>query len=392
MYEFRLLGPGCWIPNVKELQILRVQGVFVLSDFVFKTLRLFINHGPRARPKIKGVVMNRTFQVQFSLFAACVLLFLGAGCAHRASSPHDMIRVAVLPHYMEEGLDAGEGKAALHYRRTIGFINNHLVRNGFEVINTFAGEDSSLAPMEMCSKYGVDIAYIVRLEVKAKPVADNLCKAQARLDCQGYDSAGRNLGANVFKTFTATGKDCFDAIVEAEKNVGDEVGRTLAAWRGRSHGGTSGSRGRYDSGAVEGGVLKRGAVELENLIEVRLDGATEYELSEVFGKVINTVSGVTKTKRYSSQIDSDNPSACQVKWRVRIQDTDPFRMQANTIKMIKDLLDAGGEIMLNGVPYRYSAAEIALLKGIRPGAAGPHYVQFVIDREQVRDKEMQQGF
>jgi hypothetical protein len=130
----------------------------------------------------------------------------------------------------------------------------------------------------------------------------------------------------------------------------------------------------------------------ENFINVRLDGATEYELTEVFGKVINTVTGVVEAKRYSSRIAPDNPQACFMVWRLQIEGTDPFRIQANTMKMIHDILDSGGEIQLKGVPYRYSAAEVDLLKGMRPGDVSSRDIQFVVDRERARDREFQQRY
>jgi hypothetical protein len=187
--------------------------------------------------------------------------------------------------------------------------------------------------------------------------------------------------------------------------VGDLVGRTLTKWSGRKGGSTVVSDTRpatvvsdgdtvvdthSSKPAIEGGVLQRRADELENLISIRLAGATEYELTEVFGKVLNTVTGVVEAKRYSSRIVPDNPQGSFMTWRVRIQDSDPFRIQANTIKMINDILDAGGEITLKGVPYRYTAAEVDMLKGIRPGDTTSREVQFVIARERSRDREFEQ--
>ena len=128
----------------------------------------------------------------------------------------------------------------------------------------------------------------------------------------------------------------------------------------------------------------------DNFINVRLDGATEYELTEVFGKVINTVTGVVEAKRYSSRIIPDNPQACFVVWRLQIEGTDPFRVQANTMKMINEILDTGGEVQLRGIIYRYTAAEIDLLKGIRPGESSSREIQFVVDRERSRDREFQE--
>ncbi|MBC8434182.1 MAG: hypothetical protein H8D96_19920 [Desulfobacterales bacterium] len=316
-------------------------------------------------------------------------------------------RIVVIPLYTEEGREARDGGSrTLHYRRAMGFIENQLVRHGFEVVNPFAKdsseaeynrvmerarENSVLASREMCKRYAVDVAYIVWLSVKVKRTSDGYCKARARLDGQGYDSAGRSLGANVSKTFKVTRRDCDDAVAEVEKEVGDLVGKKLTAWRGSKAKGSvvtvdSDISQKSDSTQTEGGVLKRRTDALENLINVRLDGATEYETAEVFGKVINTVTGVTEAKRYSSSLVPDNPKACFVNWRIRIEDTDPFRVQANVMKMIDDILDAGGEITLKGVPYRYTAAEIDLLKGIRPGSSTSRTIQFVVDRERARDR------
>jgi hypothetical protein len=252
------------------------------------------------------------YLVYISFLVAALLL--GSVFANNAMA---QTRIVVIPLYTEEGREAKDGGSrTLHYRRAMGFIENQLVRHGFEVVNPFAKdsseaeynrvmerarEDSVLASKEMCKKYAVDVAYIVWLIVKVKRTSDGYCKAKARFDGQGYDSAGRSLGANVSKTFKVTRRDCDDAVAEVEKEVGDLVGRKLTAWRGsRAKGSvvTADSDVSQKSGSTqtEGGVLMRRTAALENLINVRLDGATEYELAEIFGKVINTVTGVLKLK------------------------------------------------------------------------------------------------
>lgn len=40
-----------------------------------------------------------------------------------------------------------------------------------------------------------------------------------------------------------------------------------------------------------------------------------------------------------------------------------------------------------GVPYRCTAAEIDLLKGIRPGDSSTREIPFVVDRERARGRE-----
>ena len=124
-------------------------------------------------------------------------------------------------------------------------------------------------------------------------------------------------------------------------------------------------------------------------INLRLDKANEYEIVEAFGKVINTVSGVRHARRFNQRIVPDNPQACVTEWEVEIDKstTDPFRLQANIIKMINDILDAGGTIRINGVPYRYTPSEMKLMMGIMPGSATSRSLEFVVNRERMRDRE-----
>ncbi len=125
----------------------------------------------------------------------------------------------------------------------------------------------------------------------------------------------------------------------------------------------------------------------EHTVTVRLDGANQYEIATVFGKILNTVRGVAEARRYSSNIVPENPQASSVVWRVKLEGTDPFRLESNIMKMIGDVLASGGEIHMKGVAYRYTAAEVDLVKGIRPAGATSRELQFVVDRELARDRE-----
>jgi len=127
--------------------------------------------------------------------------------------------------------------------------------------------------------------------------------------------------------------------------------------------------------------------QIDNIIEVRLEGVTEYTLSEVFAKVINAAAGVVEAKRMASSIVPNNRHVSWVVWRVKIEDTDSLRLQTNILKMIHDILDAGVTIHYKGIPYRYTPEDLALLKGIRPGDSTSQKIQFVIDRDLARDKE-----
>ncbi len=346
-----------------------------------------------------------------SLLTTIAMLICGLILGSLAATPAfaGPQRIVVLPFYVEQGRDARQGgRLTLEYRRTLRFINNQLVRHDFEVINPFARdaserefnrtmerarEDSPMAAMEVCKRYAVDAAYIVWLRVKANQTPDGFCKLKIRLDGEGYDSAGHDLGIGVSKTWVETARDCDDAVAEAEKEVGDLVGRKLTAWSGGSARRGGGGGGYTSGGAIGtgsgsgGGALKKNLRKYENILEVRLDGATEYEAAEVFGKVLNTASGVVEAKRYGSNVVPNNPKACWATWRVTYEGTEPFRLQANIMTMINKILDAGGTITLKGVPYRYTAAEVNLLMGIRTGSTSSRSIQFVFDRERMRDRE-----
>ena len=313
-------------------------------------------------------------------------------------------RIAVLPFYVEQGRDADTGYSdlGLHYRRMSGFIENHLVNHNFQVIDPFAKdasekelnrvmekakEDSMLVAKNMCQRYAVDAVYIVWLKVKAKKTSDGYWKASAILDGKGYDSGGRSLGANVLKTFKVSRRDFDEAVAVVEKEVGDVVGRTLTNWSKREYAQNVINR---NSKTKKGeGVLAKNIKKQEKYINLRLDQANEYEIVEVFGKVLNTVRGAVDSKRFSQRIVSDNPQASFTEWEVEIDTdrTDPFRLQANIMKMVNDILDAGGNIKINGVPYRYTPSEMKLMMGFMPGEATSRSVQFVIDRERMRDRE-----
>lgn len=333
-----------------------------------------------------------------SIVFITVVLLLGSVVSAMAMPT----RVVVLPFYVEEGSDASDGGQAVeHYRRTMRFINNQLDRHSFEVINPFAKEnieteydrvserariDSVLAVREVCEKYAVDIAYIVWLKANVKHTADGYYQASVILDGEGYDAAGHDLGAGLTETFKVTRRDRDMALVEVEKWAGDLVGRKLTGWRvQRNPVAVVVNEAAPEQGQ---GILARSAEKYANAINVRLDGATQYEIAEVFGKVLNTATGIVDAKRYGGSIVPNNPQASYSAWRAQIEGTEPFRLQANIMKMINDVIDAGGQITLKGVPYRYSPSEIELLKGIRPGKSNVAQLQFVVDRNQMVHKEM----
>ncbi|KOR30745.1 hypothetical protein TI04_04305 [Achromatium sp. WMS2] len=235
--------------------------------------------------------------------------------------------------------------------------------------------DSMLAAKDVAQRYNTDILYLVWLKTKQVPSGQSdICKIHVRIEGEGYDSAGRDLGAGLEKTWMRSRNDCEDAVVDAEKEAANNVGRVLTAWHGSTSGCPDCTSGR------RGGVLERRFD--ETLINLRLDGVTEYEWAEIFGKVVNTIPGVVEAKQYGSNIVDNNPQASYVSWRVRIStNSDTFRLQSLIIKTIERIVASGGEITLNDTRYRYSAAEVDMLKGIKFIRTASLEVTFVIDHQ-----------
>ncbi len=363
------------------------------------------------RKKRAEMRISKSLRVIASLICLSIV-FMGAALNAQAANP---IRIVVAPIFTEEGTDVRDGGSRTeHYRRVMRYINNKLVQAGFEVVNPTAveykeeeynrmmeraREDSVLASRALCKKYGTDAAYVVWLKVKTERIKEKdgrtLYKGRAILEGEGYDSKGMDLGAGLAKSWTITKDDYDQMLVDVEKEVGYEVGRVLTAWDGRTtHQPSSSSKvvvATTSSAPTGGGILARNIRKSESFVNILLDGATEYQIAEVFGKVVNTTTGVVAAKRYGSTIVTGNPQASRSSWRVEIEDTDAFRLQANIMKMIDDVYTSGGELVMNGVPYRYTANEIEMLRAIRPAQASSMEVQFMVDRELARNADFTQG-
>jgi hypothetical protein len=105
-------------------------------------------------------------------------------------------------------------------------------------------------------------------------------------------------------------------------------------------------------------IMAQKSQRFEKVIHIRLNGAADYELVEVFGKVLNNSQGVLEAQRHGSRIVPDNPRACFAVWKVRTYEQDSSRLQANIIHAIRN---SGGD----------------LLKGIRPGSTSASEIQFL---------------
>ena len=331
--------------------------------------------------------------------SVCALLF------QTAWAQGGPTRIVVLPFYAEAGTWVTDrGVEGSHIRRISRLINNHLRRHGLEAMSPSAielteqdysvilerpGADSPLAARNLPARYSVDVVYLVWLDVTTDPLDGDYCEAEAFVEGEGYDSAGRAIGAGVARTFTATARGrCTAAIREVEKHAGKAIGRLLTTGAGPDD-----PQQVACGGAAAGGgsVVTNRVRALENLLNVRLEGATNNQVFEVFGKVINIVRGVTEAKLYRHSLRRGHPQASFAIWRVCLDGTEPFRLMANVMRMFKAIHDAGGKIVINGVNFDFEPWEIDLLRGIHPVEAGPGSVLFVIDYDRQQDFDFASG-
>ncbi len=176
-----------------------------------------------------------------SFYIFCLLLLVVS-----TAQSQEAIRIVVLPVDTEGGAWVSDDDDRMeHYRRTMRFINNELVKHGFEVVNPAAKElliqeydrmaarieeNSKLASLELCRRYETDAAYIVWLDVHVRRTRDGYCKVKVRVEGEGYDTASRDLGAGLLEEFHLVRRNCQQAVESAERQVGDIVGKKLTAY------------------------------------------------------------------------------------------------------------------------------------------------------------------
>jgi len=142
----------------------------------------------------------------------------------------------------------------------------------------------------------------------------------------------------------------------------------------------------FFSGCAQTGVSKSGSV------LVSLEGANEYEVVEIFGKIIHATHGVVDAKNLSQEIVPNNPQECKALWQVESSSkTDIFRLQTNIMKRADDVINAQGQAKINGVPFRYSPSDVYLLMGLVPASTTSQSIRFIIDRDRARERQLSNG-
>lgn len=229
----------------------------------------------------------------------------------------------------------------------------------------------------------VDVVYLVRLDVEARVTDDGYCRARVQIEGEGYDSAAHRIDAWVNRIHQAAQRECDRAIIAAVDDASASVGRVLGVWKSVQQSAESDASAE-DIGASSSGSGGNGrATEISpTLIDVRLEGATSYEIAEVFGRVVGTARGVTDATLYKVKLQGANPRESNVTWRVRVENWEPSRFQNDVMRILHAISEEEGGIMGGDA---YTCSEHDLLRAIRPGDTSSGTVVFVLDRDRLQE-------
>jgi len=110
-------------------------------------------------------------------------------------------------------------------------------------------------------------------------------------------------------------------------------------------------------------------------------------VAQAFGKVLRAADGVIEAKRYKTEIIVGNPQKSFALWLVTTSYADPFRLDESILDGIKEVLRHGGRVVINGVKFDYSPAEIEMFKGIQLLDATAKELKYIVDRDLARDRD-----
>jgi hypothetical protein len=124
---------------------------------------------------------------------------------------------------------------------------------------------------------------------------------------------------------------------------------------------------------TSGGMLKKQIEEGQDLLNVVLIGATQYEFTELFDDILIKTPGVVEAKRFRFFLDPDRPKVCRVDWQVQVENMTPFELESTVFNRIKDIARTGNTEHL---PFKMTADHQKLLTDIRPLHATNREIQF----------------
>ena len=130
--------------------------------------------------------------------------------------------------------------------------------------------------------------------------------------------------------------------------------------------------------SIDGGLLKQSLESQKEVITLKLQGVTSYELTELFHNLVKTTPGVIEARRYHLNLDPKSPQACSVEWQITFTDTTPFALESEIYNRLKAIINNDPAIhFVNGSEITLSASELTALKAIKPGQASSRSLRFI---------------
>jgi hypothetical protein len=115
------------------------------------------------------------------------------------------------------------------------------------------------------------------------------------------------------------------------------------------------------------------------VVEVRLIGVTKYELVEIFNDLLGDIPGVVEARRYRLHLETGNPGACFVNWRVRMEGIDIVRLESALYKRLRTGEDSETVWNRSQFTFQPTAEDLELLAAIRPRRATSREIEFLLD-------------
>ena len=126
------------------------------------------------------------------------------------------------------------------------------------------------------------------------------------------------------------------------------------------------------------GIVQREADARQNLIDIKLMGVSQYEVTEIFNDLLISIPGVVEAKRFLLRIEPGRPQSCMVVWQVKIDDIDPFQLESNLYEKIRAVAEDGQDMDALDLTFSPTAENLELLKNIKPLRATTRELEFVL--------------
>lgn len=133
------------------------------------------------------------------------------------------------------------------------------------------------------------------------------------------------------------------------------------------------------------GKLQRELARRPKTIYLKLFNVTEFELTELFNRIIETIDGVKAAQRYRMHLEPDRPQACVVEWEIEVADIDAFELESRIFNKLKEFDRKGALVVVDwNFPFEVTNDMLAQLRQISPWQASAAELLFIQYRPRMR--------